>query len=162
MFSFPFSFFYPFPIFLLQPPPHRYLCSLFPLAFFALCRSLRPDLYGKDREVPGDVPAGVRALHQLPQAQHSPLLAEASDEGDGPADDRGVPRQSLPSHEGGMSQRTLPPALLRGLRGPGGVRHTCRHAKGRESWSETEDGLVHRACGGRMEGESSLQESAFL
>ncbi len=57
---------------------------------------------GEDREVPGDVPSSVRTLHQLSQAQHSSFLAQAADEGDGPAHDRSLPRQSLPAHEGGM------------------------------------------------------------
>lgn len=67
-----------------------------------LFRSNRLDMCGEDREVPGDVPPSIRTLHQLSQAQHSSFLAQAADEGDGPAHDRSLPRQSLPAHEGGM------------------------------------------------------------
>lgn len=89
-------------------------------------RSLRIDLCGEDREVSGDVPVSIRALHQPPQAQHLPLLAQAADEGDEPAHDRRLPRQPLPAHEGGVSHRTVPAALPGGLRGSGGV--TQRHS----------------------------------
>lgn len=101
--------------------------SLFPFFLpstltLPVTRPFWTNLHGQNREVPGDLLAGVWALHQLPQAQHSPLLAEAPDESDRPADDRGVPRQPLPSHEGGVSQRTLPSALPGGLRGSGSVK----------------------------------------
>lgn len=74
-------------------------------------RPFRADKCGEDRAMPRGLPACIRALHQLPQAQHSPLLAQAADEGDGSAHDRSLPRQPLPAYEGGVSQRTLSPAL---------------------------------------------------
>lgn len=85
---------------------------------------------GKDREVSGDVPVSIRALHQPSQAQHLSLLAQAADEGDEPAHDRRLSRQPLPAHESGVSHRTLPPALPGGLRGSGGVTESHRGAWG--------------------------------
>lgn len=94
---------------------------------------------GKDREVSGDVPVSIRALHQPSQAQHLSLLAQAADEGDEPAHDRRLSRQPLPAHESGVSHRTLPPALPGGLRGSGGVTESHRGAWGGEkrgqNWS---------------------------
>lgn len=78
----------------------------------------------------GDVPVGVRALHQPSQTQHLALLAQAADEGYKLAYDRSLSRQSLPAHESRVSQRTLPPTLSGGLRRSGGVIKsyggTCR------------------------------------
>lgn len=81
---------------------------------------------GKDREVSGDVLVSIRALHQPSQAQHLTLLAQAADEGDEPAHDRRLSCQPLPAHESGVSHRTLPSALPRGLRGSGGVIESHR------------------------------------
>ncbi len=83
-------------------------------------------MYGKDREVSGDVLVSIRALHQPSQAQHLTLLAQAADEGDEPAHDRRLSCQPLPAHESGVSHRTLPSALPRGLRGSGGVIESHR------------------------------------
>ncbi len=87
-------------------------------------------MYGKDREVSGDVLVSIRALHQPSQAQHLTLLAQAADEGDEPAHDRRLSCQPLPAHESGVSHRTLPSALPRGLRGSGGVIESHRGTKG--------------------------------
>lgn len=85
---------------------------------------------GKDREVSGDVLVSIRALHQPSQAQHLTLLAQVADEGDEPAHDRRLSCQPLPAHESGVSHRTLPPALPRGLRGSGGVIESHRGTRG--------------------------------
>ncbi len=93
-------------------------------------RSFRSHMCGKDREVSGDVLVSIRALHQPSQAQHLTLLAQAADEGDEPAHDRRLSCQPLPAHESGVSHRTLPPALPRGLRGSGGVIESHRGTRG--------------------------------
>lgn len=66
-------------------------------------RSVGPEQRRADRALPGGVPAGLRTLHQLPQTQSAAFLGQAADEGDGPADDRSLPRQPLPPHESGVS-----------------------------------------------------------
>lgn len=68
----------------LLAPYHLHSVSLHPLTLMPLlsCRPLRPAVCGQDREESGGVSAGVRALRQPPQTQHSALLAQAADEGD--------------------------------------------------------------------------------
>lgn len=114
--------------------------------FFIACRPFRADQRGEDWAVPRGLPSGVRALYKLPQAQHSPLLAQAADEGDRPAHDRGLPRQPFPSHEGRVSQWTVSPALPGGVRGPGSVtvhhpqkEHFCGGFERKFGWRTSED-----------------------
>lgn len=78
-------------------------------------RSVGPEQRGANRALPRGVPAGLRTLRQLPQTQSAAFLGQAANEGDGPADDRRLPRQPLPPHESGVPHRAIPTSV------PGGV-----------------------------------------